>query len=245
VIGNTVFVGARVRHTGEQTTVLAVDIGNGRVRWRFPSDSDSVSGVADGTSLYVMTSSKIFGLDAATGARRWTHTWFTGDLNRSKAYPLKLGNGLLFFGATGDASFQAVGTRDGALAWKKPADDAQRPVLPLGPAMVMVGQKGFYAYDQASGALRWQQTSSPVELDYLTGSSYGGSSRLLAATFTGSSNAAHVTEHAGFFAAGTGDGPAWTHWGPAYDSGEWGLAVSGSTVYATDNKRLYCFRAGS
>ncbi|GLY83714.1 protein kinase domain-containing protein [Actinoallomurus iriomotensis] len=241
--GDTAFVG--VRRDGDRTTVLAVDLGDGRVRWRHPSDAESVTGVTDGGALYVMTPSKVIGLDAVTGARRWTHTWFTGEVSRSKAYPLTLGDGLLFFGASGQSSFQAISTRDGTPAWKKPADDLQRPVLPLAPAVYMAGQKGFYAYDQATGALRWQQTSSPTDLDFLPGASAGGSSRLLAATFTGSSNSAHVTEHAGFFVAGTGGGPAWAHWGPSYNAGEWGLAVSGSAVYATDNRHLYCFRGAS
>jgi hypothetical protein len=109
----------------------------------------------------------------------------------------------------------------------------------------MVGQKGFYAYDQATGALRWQQTSSPTDLDFLSSAPASGSSRLLAATFTGGADSAGTTGHAGFFVAGTGGGPAWAHWGPSYNSGEWTLAVSGSTVYATDNRRLYCFRGDS
>ncbi|MEV0402974.1 PQQ-binding-like beta-propeller repeat protein [Actinoallomurus sp. NPDC050550] len=244
MIGTTVFVGANVDHTGKQMIVLAVDMGSGRVLWRFPSNAQVIDGVADSDSVYIITPSKIFGIDAVTGARRWVSTWFTGN-GRSTAYPLTLGNGLLFFCATGDSSFQAVSTRDGAVAWKK-SDFLQRPVLPLGSAVITVGQTGFYAYDQATGALRWQRTSSPTALDYLVAdASDSGSSRLLVASFSDGRDSAGTSNNSGFFVAGTAGGPSWAHWGPSYNDGGWGLAVSGSTIYATDNRQLYCFRGGT
>ncbi|MFC6879480.1 MULTISPECIES: protein kinase domain-containing protein [Actinomadura] len=242
-VGGTVFVGAATRGTGDQTVVLAVDVASGRVLWRRPSGARKIYGAADGGALYVVTPAKVLGIDAGTGARRWERTWFTGRADRSTAYPATLGDGYLFFTATGASTFYAVGTRDGTIVWTKRADDMQRPVLPVGPDVIAAGEKGFYAYDQATGALRRRQTSSPAGLDWIGGSaSAAGSAELVAASFTGHADSSGTSGDSGFFVAGTGGGPVWAHRGPAYNNGGWGLAVAGRAVYATDNRRLRCFR---
>ncbi|MGI5163742.1 PQQ-binding-like beta-propeller repeat protein [Spirillospora sp. CA-253888] len=233
--GTTLFVGAS---TGGETTVLAVDLADGRVRWRFPTGARSVRGTADAGAVYLCTATQIIAIDAATGRRRWTHDW-SADQSRSTGYPLTLGDGLLFFGATGDSLVRAVRAGDGSVAWSKPARDVQRPVVASGPTLATVGTKGFHVYDQATGAVRRQQLSSPADLDFLGGTkTISGSDRLLAAAF------ADTERDAGFFAAPTGGGSPWAHRGEAQDRG-WRLAVSGPAVYATDNRRLHCFRTGA
>ncbi|WP_344265089.1 outer membrane protein assembly factor BamB family protein, partial [Actinomadura napierensis] len=243
-IGSTVFVGGTVRRTGDQMVVFAVDIGSGRVLWRFPSGADKISGVADGGRLYVMTPKELLGIDAATGDRAWRRTWYTGKADRATTYPLVLGDGLLFFGATGLGNVQAAATRDGRAVWTKANDDMQRPVVVLGSTLVTMGGNGFYVYDRATGALRRRLASTAAALDAITPSA-AGSPGLLVAAFTSDPDSSRVSKDSGFFAAVPDGGSAWAYRGASYNNGGWSLAVSGTTVYATDSRRLVRFRQGA
>ncbi|WP_375042571.1 PQQ-binding-like beta-propeller repeat protein [Actinomadura sp. NTSP31] len=240
-IGSTVFVGGTVRRTGDQMVVFAVDIGSGRVLWRFPSGADDISGVADGGRLYLMTPRELLGIDAATGVRAWRRTWYTGEADRARTYPLVLGDGLLFFGPTGLGNVQAAGTRDGKAVWTKDNDDMETPVVVLGSTLVTMGGNGFYINDQATGALRRRLASTAADLATITPSA-AGSPGLLAAAFTGDSDSSGTSKDGGFFATAPDGGSAWVYRGPAYNHDGWQLAVSGTTVYATDSRRLVCFR---
>ncbi|MEU5879470.1 PQQ-binding-like beta-propeller repeat protein [Spirillospora sp. NPDC047279] len=237
LIGRTAFVSVTTARTGKKETVLAVDLDSSRVLWRYPGGTDGLYGVADGTALYLCTPTQVIGIDAATGARKWAHTWFT-DRERTRGYPLLLGSGLVFIGATGSSILRALRTTDGTVAWSKNSGQGLRPAAVLGSDLIATGEQGFHAFDQATGAARWQQTSSPSSLQFFTNASWaGGSDQVLAAVFGDSG------DRGGFFAARPGGGPSWAYWGPSNDDG-WSLAVSGPAVYATDNKRLYRFPAG-
>ena len=243
VTGGTVFVGASV-HDADATTVLAVDLRGGPVRWRFPvaHNDNQLFGVAGGDALYLATTSEIIAVDAATGARRWARAWVPEGRRNKASYPLTLGDGLLFMGAYD--GFFAVRTRDGTVAWTRRDGDRPRPMAVVGARVYAYGDHGLYGYDQATGALRWKQTMVPgLILNTTDPTLFGGSARLLATAFSDDSSSAGNEK--GFFAAGTGGGPAWVHRGPTRDDADWSVAVSGAAVYATDGTRLYCFRTAS
>lgn len=242
IIGGTVFVSAALPGDSDRKTALAVDAASGRVLWSYPTGGKDVFGIADGVALYLCTASKVIALDPAGGRPRWSYTWYTGPTPKSTAYPLVLGDGMLYFCATGSSSLQAIRTQNGTPAWKK--DLVQRPVTTVGANVITVGDNGFHAYDQATGAARWQQTTSPASIDDLFGST-AGSARLLAAEFADETRLSDDARQGGFYVAATGGGPSWAHWGPTYFNTGWSLATSDTSVFATDSRRLYCFRGGA
>lgn len=212
--------------------VLAVDLAGGKIRWRFPFTGSSISGAADQTGVYLNSGQTLMALDVATGRKRWAYDWSkAGD---GATMDIALAGGRVF-GNFGD-TLQAIDTASGKRAWSQHADKAFGTVFPSDANVIFRGDD-LRAYDQTTGAARWT-LAGPAPFSGAGACAVAGG--LLAAGFGGFSGFAQ-----GLFVARTDGQALWAHWGPAFDNGDWEAALSGSSVFATDQHRLYCFRAGS
>ncbi|GAA0321694.1 PQQ-binding-like beta-propeller repeat protein [Actinoallomurus spadix] len=217
-------------------TVWAVDLASGKILWRRPISDVDVCGAVDGTSLYLNSKPTLIALDAATGRERWVYTWLKGGGTRNwETLDIAVAGGKVF--ANFADTLQAIDTTDGTPVWSQHTDEVFSTVLPAG-ANVIFRNEVLRAYDQATGAARWS-LAAPETLSSWSGHS-AVSGSLLVAAFDGSTGSAH-----GIFAARTDGRALWAHWGPASRGDDWEVAMSGSSVFATDHRRLYCFRAGS
>jgi hypothetical protein len=123
--------------------VMAVDLANGQQIWAAPVQSPGsgysapgVLGVADGTAV-VLTGETITGLDAGTGAKRWTLTSRCGFQQL-----LASGSSAVALAACQGASYDVVSIdpATGKAAWQdnvtEPSDDYQFQILSASPVVV-------------------------------------------------------------------------------------------------------------
>jgi hypothetical protein len=135
-------------------------------------------------------------------------------------------------------TFQAIGTADGKALWSQHTATGKTydQAFPSGADVIFRGPE-LRAHDQATGTAKWT-LFGPEPLVSTGHCAVAGG--LLAAAFGGYSGYAQ-----GFFVARTDGRTLWTHWGQITGSEDWDVAVAGSSVFATDQQRLYCFRAGA
>ncbi|MFD0851961.1 PQQ-binding-like beta-propeller repeat protein, partial [Actinomadura adrarensis] len=139
------------------------------------------------------------------------------------------------FGNFGD-TLQAVDTATGRPVWSRATDRQFGTVIPAGTNVIFKDDV-LHAHDQATGAARWT-LAGPEPFDDEQGH-VAATGALVAAAFsdpTGPSKGILVAR---------ADGRAlWAHWGQTGTESGWEVAMSGSSVFATDHQRLYRFQAG-
>ncbi|WP_165970376.1 serine/threonine-protein kinase [Actinomadura sp. 6K520] len=227
VVGDTVVV----RSPGD---VWALDLTSGEIRWHL-SDQGLTSGAVDQTSVYLSTDPSLAALDPVTGRERWVRTWpESGGARDGASLDIAVAGGRVF-GNFGD-TLQAVDTATGRPVWSRDTDRQFDTVVPAG-ANVIFKKEVLRAYDQATGAARW--TLAGPEPFAGEGGHIAATGALVAAAFN-----APAGPSQGFLVTGTDGRALWAHWGPADTQRGWEVAVSGSSVFATDHKRLYRFEAG-
>ncbi|MGH3374554.1 MAG: PQQ-binding-like beta-propeller repeat protein, partial [Actinoallomurus sp.] len=231
VVGDTVFL--RTQNSALDHGVMAVDLADGTVRWRFPFTGQSMSGAADQTGVYLNVGQTLIALDGATGRRRWVHDWSKAG-GSTATMDIAVAGGRVF-GDFGD-DLQAIDTMSGKPVWSQHVGKAFDTVF-LADTNVIFRGDDLRAYDRATGAARWT-LAGPAPL--ASTGHCAVADGLVAASFGGYSGYAQ-----GLFVAGTDGRGRWARWGPAFDNEDWDAAVSGSSVFATDQRRLYCLRAGS
>ena len=231
VVGDTVFLESQ--NPALDHGVMAVDLAGGEIRWRFPFTGLSISGAADQNGVYLNVGQTLIALDGATGRRRWVHDWSEAG-GSSATMDIAVAGGRVFGDFGGD--LQAIDTMSGKPVWSQHTGKAFDTVFPADANVIFRGDD-LRAYDRATGAARWT-LAGPAPLASTGHCAVAGG--LLAAAFGGYSGYAP-----GLFAAGTDGRGLWARWGPAFDNEDWDAAVSGSSVFATDQRRLYCFRTGS
>jgi hypothetical protein len=230
VVGDTMILETKVPQL-THGFVEAVDLAaGGKRRWSFPF-TGLVAGAVDQTGVYFNVGHTLLALDVATGAKRWAYDW--GDDTKDQTTNDIAVAGGKVFGGFGD-NLQAIDTTSGKPAWSQRTNKTFDTVFPANANVIFRGDD-LRAYDQATGAARWT-LAGPAPLSG-NGECADG---VLTASFGGFSGFAQ-----GIFAAGTDGKARWVRWGPAAGNEDWDAAVSGSSVYATDQKRLYCLRAGS
>ena len=234
VVGDTLFL----ESMDPQLThgfVSAVGLSDGKIRWRFPFTGLDVKGVADQTSVYLNVGHTLMALDGATGRKRWVYDWLKGDDSQDgTTLDIALAGGRVF-GDFAD-NLQAIDTASGKIAWSQHSGKSFSTLVSSDTNVIFKGDD-LRAYDQATGAARWT-LAGPAPL--ATTEHFPAAGGLLAASFGGFSGYGQ-----GLFLAGTDGRARWAHWGPAIGNDDWDAAVSGESVFATDQKRLYCFPAGS
>ncbi|MEV0405374.1 protein kinase [Actinoallomurus sp. NPDC050550] len=237
VIGNTVVL----KTMGPKLTrgpVIAVDLTSGRTLWHYSAGDVDPTGAVDQTTVYINDKPALVALDPATGRKRWTYTW-PKDLGGRDwdTFDITAGGGRVF-GNFGGA-LQAVDATSGKALWSQPTDpnvDLAYDTVFLSGTDVIYKGTDLRAYDQATGKPKWtlygpEPLASTGHVAVADG--------LIAAAFGGYSGYPQ-----GFFTARTDGRLLWTHWGPATSTEDWAVKVAGSSVFATDQRRAYCFRAG-
>lgn len=224
VVGDTVLVRSR-------TDVWALDLTSGKIRWDLSTDG-SFSGAVDQTSLYLSTDPSLTALDAVTGRKRWVHTWpRSGGTRDGSSLDIAVAGGRLF-GNFGD-TVQAVDTATGRPVWSRDTDVQFDTVIPAG-ANAIFKEEILHAYDQATGDTRWTLVGpEPFSNDP---GHIAATGDLIATAFSDPSGPSK-----GILVAGADGRALWSHWGPSETQRGWEVAVSGSSVFATDHKRLYRF----
>ncbi|NDU77732.1 PQQ-binding-like beta-propeller repeat protein [Actinomadura sp. DSM 109109] len=226
VVGDTVIVRSR----GD---VRALDLTSGQIRWHL-SGQGAVSGAVDRSSLYLSTESSLAALDPVTGRERWVRAWpGSGGDGDWASLDIAVAGGRVF-GNFGD-TLQAVDAAAGRPVWSR---DTGKPfdTVVLAGANVIFKEEVLRAYDQATGAVRWTLAGPlPFAGDRGHIAAAGG---LVAVAFNDPAGPSQ-----GFLLAGTDGRARWAHRGPAETQRGWDVAVSGSSVFATDHRRLYRFQA--
>ncbi|MEU8800573.1 PQQ-binding-like beta-propeller repeat protein [Spirillospora sp. NPDC048819] len=227
VVGDTVIVRS-------SRDYWALDLTSGEIRWHLPGRG-LTSGAVDQSSLYLSTEPSLAALDPVTGRERWVRTWSESGGDRDKAsLDISVAGGRVF-GNFGD-TLQAVDTATGRPVWSRDTDEQFGTVIPAG-ANVIFKDKVLQAYDQATGAARWTLAGpEPFADDRGQIAATGG---FVAAAFNDPTGPSQ-----GILVAGTDGRALWAHRGPAETQSGWEVAASGSSVFATDHKRLYRFQVG-
>lgn len=228
VVGDTILVRS-------MTDLCALDLTSGKIRWQLSVHGSVASGAVDQTSFYLSTEPSLAALDPVTGRKRWVHTWPKGGGTRDGAsLDIAVAGGRVF-GNFAD-TLQAVDTATGKPVWSRHTDKRFDTVIPAG-ANAIFKEDGLQAYDQAIGTARWTLVG-PESFNNDPGhiAATGG---LIAAAFSASTGPSK-----GIFVARSDGRALWAHWGPTSTRHGWEVAVSGSSVFATDHKRLYRFQVG-
>ncbi|OLT21208.1 hypothetical protein BJF79_15565 [Actinomadura sp. CNU-125] len=216
------------------TDAWGLDLDSGEIRWH-RSDEGLLSGAVDETGVYLSSDRSLAALDPVTGRDRWVHTWSGSGGGRDGAsLDLAVAGGRLF-GDFGD-TLQAFDTASGKSLWTRNSDEQFDTVVTAG-ADVIFKHEVLRAYDQATGAPRWTLVAPEPFADHRGHLAAGDA--LVAAAFNEKEGPAQ-----GVLVAGTDGRARWAHRGPAESQAGWEVAVSGSSVFATDHKRLYRFEAG-
>ncbi|RSN64069.1 hypothetical protein DMH08_18420 [Actinomadura sp. WAC 06369] len=208
----------------------ALDLTSGDVRWHVPKE-EAVSGTVDRSGVYLSRDPSLTCLDPRTGRERWVRTWPENRPDRG-SLDIALASGRVF-GNFGD-TVQAVDAADGKTVWSRNTAEQYVAVVPAGPDVAFKNEV-IEVFDQATGAHR--RTLVAPE-PFVSLRPFAASDALIAATFKASAGSAE-----GVYVAGTDGRALWAHQGQSGGEDGWEVAVSGSSVFATDHKRLYRFEA--
>ncbi|WP_165958718.1 serine/threonine-protein kinase [Actinomadura sp. KC345] len=214
--------------------LCALDLTSGEIQWEVPVEGLVASGAADQTGFYVSTDPSLAALDPVTGRKRWVHTWPEGGTRKRASLDIAVAGGRVF-GNFGD-TVQAIDAAAGTPVWSRDTDRQFDTVIPAG-ANVIFKKEVLQAYDQATGAPRWTLAGPEPFAD--DRGHIAATGDLVAAAFNDPTGPSQ-----GVLVAGTDGRALWAHRGPADTQRGWEVAVSGSSVFATDHKRLYRFQAG-
>ncbi|MFD0899074.1 protein kinase domain-containing protein [Actinomadura sediminis] len=225
VVGDTVVV----RSPGD---VWALDLTSGDIRWHL-SYEGSASGAVDRTTVYLGTDPSLAALDPVTGRERWVHAW-PESTRDGASLDIAVAGGRVF-GDFGD-TVQAVDAAAGTPLWSRQSGEQFDTVISAGTDVIFKGEV-LHAHDQATGALRWTLVGPQPFADSRGHLAAAGG--VVAAAFNDPSGPSQ-----GFLVAGIDGRARWAHHGPSGTQRGWEVAVSGSSVFATDHERLYRFEAG-
>lgn len=224
VVGDTILVRSR-------TDVSALDLASGKILWQHSIDG-SFSGAVDQTSLYLSTDPSLTALDPVTGRERWVRTWpESGGTRDGSSLDITVAGGRVF-GNFGD-TLQAVDTATGRPAWSRDTDKQFDTVVPAA-ANAIFKEEVLQAYDQATGTPRWTLVG-PEPFDNDPGH-IAATAEHLAAAFSDPEGPSK-----GIVVARTDGRALWAHRGPTETQRGWEVAISGSSVFATDHQRLHRF----
>jgi outer membrane protein assembly factor BamB len=160
-------------------TVYAVDVADGRERWRFSTAKSGGRGiqttpaVAD-CAVYVgsWADERVYALDAQDGSVTWRYE-ASGPVSAAPA----VGDGLVYVGVNGGGPLVALSTDDGSLEWEYETNGSVTGSSPaIADGTVYVGDQGesanrLHAVDATSGDERWSVSprgfvwSSPAVAD--------------------------------------------------------------------------------
>ncbi|NDU75218.1 PQQ-binding-like beta-propeller repeat protein [Actinomadura sp. DSM 109109] len=229
VAGGAVLLESGTYSDQDTPAVWALDLADGGARWRLPLADSVIECAVDRNGLYVNVAHTLSAVDLATGRRRWTVDW--GESGREQpTQGIAVGGGRVFGNFAG--TLRAVDTAGGKAVWTRTTGTAFRSVL-LTPGRVVFKGDELHAHDRATGAPAWE-LAGPAR--FVNDSRHAAASGdVIAAAFTGGSTS-------GLFAATPSGRALWALWGSVARAGEWDVAVSGSSVFATDHQRLLCFR---
>jgi outer membrane protein assembly factor BamB len=223
-------------------TITAVDLRTGRVRWAATVPTDVLACVANAAGCFALTAgdgskSRLYRLNPGNGRRTWS---------RSIAYA---GTGLTYSGGilllTIDGAAVAVNAGNGHQLWSTAGSSSLDSV-----ATPIAGGSGSITYDDSTvfglsrnGEVAWR-TPCPLGLDSTVS---GAASTQVAAVPLANGNAVtNFPDNAGVFAVNAATGARlWQHRAPANSKADWGIAVAGGNVYATDQTHLYAFLGAS
>ena len=213
--------------------VVAFDAVTGHVRWRrvgAPTESSPL--VAQGLVVVGDWSGRVFALDAATGARRWSHR--TGGAVKSSA---ALAGGHVYIGSY-DGHVYALALQSGRELWRASAQSRlggrgafyATPAVAYGRVYVGATDGKVYSFGARTGRIRWSRTTG----GYVYASAAVWRGRVLVGSYDGSFYA---------FDAATGD----TRWHFRANGPISGAAtVVGRVVYfSTLRERTYALDAGT
>ncbi|MFC5753130.1 protein kinase domain-containing protein [Actinomadura rugatobispora] len=207
--------------------VWAVDLAGGKARWRLPLAGTAVNGAVDQNGLYLNVKHTLSAVDLTTGRTRWAVDWS----EPGRDWPtqgIAVAGGRVF-GNFAD-TLQAVDTAGGKAVWSRTTGTHFPSVLFAAGNVIFKGDD-LHAHDRATGAPAWTLAGPEKFVDQHD----AASDDVLAAAFGGGSAN-------GLFAATASGRGLWAHWGDVHRAEEWDVAVSGSSIFATDHQRLLCFR---
>jgi len=163
IAGAVAYVTAATNPSAYGTTLFALDLATGAVRWSAPLGGTYFwSALAyDGGRVFSLDyDGQLRAFDAATGGSVWT-TQLPGQSAFTSAPTAS--NGTLYTGGAGSGgTLYAVDETTGAVKWTAPVanGDESSPVVTSTAVYVSYACEQAYAFDPASGALLWHHTSS-------------------------------------------------------------------------------------
>jgi outer membrane protein assembly factor BamB len=148
--------------------VLALDAGDGRVRWRATTGGYCVSSpvVAGDVAVVGSADAHVYAFDVATGAERW-RVATRGPVYASAA----VAQGIAAI-ASGDGGVYGIGVADGAVRWQYslppgPSAFAQSPAATDGQRFFIgAWDRHVYALDAATGREAWRYAATPSSMYY-------------------------------------------------------------------------------
>lgn len=146
VVGGVVYIGS------DDGSVWAFDQRNGATLWSFATGGpvNSAPALDGGRVIFGSNDGSVYAVDAAAGTLVWTHA-LGGKISAS---PLIVG-GIVYVGSRG-GSFVALRAATGETVWQtKPWAVWQSASYDDGTVFVGSDQAKVFAYDAATGALRW------------------------------------------------------------------------------------------
>ena len=158
VAGSTVFVSARSAGSDYGTTVAAIDLASGNVRWTRPiAGTYYWSGLAyDGGRLFVLDfDGDLTALSPSTGATLWSRR-LPGQYAFDSP-PAASGGRVYAVGAGSGGTAYGVRATDGVVEWSRSLPTGGgSPAVDDSNAYVSLVCGHAYAFDRASGATRWE-----------------------------------------------------------------------------------------
>lgn len=144
-----------ILYASDADSILALDAGNGRVRWKY-----TVPGSTPGNGLAVASGRVYVGmhgpgnvlhaLDAASGALLWTSTVAANGI-------LTVANSKLYLGSWGNTLY-ALRASDGAICWRYTSSVSIATATTIADGVAYVNLDGAYAFDATTGVAFWHRS---------------------------------------------------------------------------------------
>jgi outer membrane protein assembly factor BamB len=150
-------------HTGynpNETTLTASNVSGLNRQWTtaLGPGSESSPAVAGGTVFVGADDAKLYAVDAATGAVRWTATTGAAIVLSSPA----IADGRVFIGSS-DQKLYAFDASTGAQLWNTSTDAPIGSPPTVADGVVYAASDKLYAFDPATGQVRWTaDTGGPL-----------------------------------------------------------------------------------